>query len=48
MCGGEQFREEVILSVTVIFVSVWWRAIYGGTDIECYCVCCEGLVEGNI
>ena len=24
-------------------VRVWWRAIQRGTDIECYCVCCEVL-----
>jgi hypothetical protein len=31
----------------VFVVSVWWRAIQRGTDTECYCVCCECLVEGE-
>jgi len=45
---GGQYREELILNVTVFVVRVWGRAIQRVTDIECYCVCCEGLVEGNI
>jgi hypothetical protein len=41
--GGGQYREELILNVTVLIVRVWRRAIWTGTDTECYCVCCEGL-----
>ena len=44
---GVEYREELILNFTVFFVMVWVRAIYSGTDIECYYVCCEGLAEGN-
>ena len=40
---GGQYREELILNVTVLFVRVWRREIQRGTDTECYCVCCEGL-----
>jgi len=36
------------LNVTVFVVRIWGKAIQRGTDIECYCVFCEGLVEGNI
>ena len=46
--GEGQYREELVLNVTVFVVRVWGRAIQRGTDIECYCVCCEGLGEGNI
>jgi len=42
-----QYREELILNITVFVVRVWWKAIQRGTDTECYCVCCEFLVEGN-
>ena len=45
--GGE-YREEVILNVTVSVVRVWWKAIVTGIEIECYSLCCENLVEGNI
>ena len=45
---GGQYREELILNITVFFVMVWGSAIYRRTDTECYCVCCEGLVEGNM
>ena len=45
--GGGQYREELILNVTVIVVRVWERGIERGTDTECYCVCCEGLGVGN-
>ena len=45
---GGQYREELILNVTVFVVRVWQRAIERGTDSECYCVSCEGLAEGNI
>ena len=48
MSGGGQYREELMLNVTVIGVRVWWNVIYRGTDTECYCVCFEGLVECNI
>jgi hypothetical protein len=24
------------------------EGLYRGTDIECFCVCCEGLGESNI
>ena len=60
MCGGGQYREKLILNVTVFYreelilnitvfvVSVCWRAIYRGTDTECYCVCCECVLESNI
>jgi len=44
---GGQYREELILNVTVIVVGDWRKAIERGTDTECYCVCCEGLAEGN-
>ena len=46
--GGGQYREELILNVTVFFVMVWESAIYKGTDTECYCVCGDGLGERNI
>ena len=46
--GGGQYREELILNVTVFVVRVWWRGIYRENDTECYCDCCEVLVEGNI
>jgi len=45
--GGGQYREELILNVTVFVVRVWWRAIQRGPGTECYCACCECLVEGN-
>ena len=41
----EEYREELILNVTVLVVRVWggqWR----GTDTECYCVCCEVVRRG--
>jgi hypothetical protein len=41
--GGGQYREELILNVTLFVVRVWRKAIKRGTDTECYCVCCEGL-----
>ena len=47
VCGGE-YREELILNVTVLVVRVWWRTILRGTDTECYCASCEGLMEDNI
>ena len=34
----------MILNVPVFVVRVWGGQ-YRGTDIECYCVCCEG--QGN-
>jgi len=43
-----QYREELMLNVTVFGVRVWRWGIERGTDPECYCVCCEGLGEGNI
>jgi hypothetical protein len=36
--GGGQYREELILNVTVFVVRVWRWAIWRGTDTECYCV----------
>jgi hypothetical protein len=42
-----QYREELILNVTVIVVRFWGRDIERGTDTECYCVCCEVLGEGH-
>jgi hypothetical protein len=48
--GGE-YRMELKLNVTVFVVRVWEKGIKGGTDTECYCVCCEGLgsgIEGGI
>ena len=48
MCGGEQYRDELILNVTVFVVRLWVRAIERGTDTECYCVCCDVLAGGNI
>ena len=38
----------MILNVAVFVVRVWWREREGGSDIECYCVCCEILAVGNI
>ena len=46
--GNWQYREELILNVTVFVVRVWKMAIERGTDTECYCDFCEGLGEGNI
>jgi hypothetical protein len=43
-----QYREELILNVTVFVVRVWRRTIRIGNDTEYYCVCFEGLVKGNI
>ena len=43
---GEQYREELILNVTVFFVRVWGRGIKRGSDSECYCVCSQGLGWG--
>jgi hypothetical protein len=31
------------VNISVIVVRVWRRIIWRGTDIECYCVCCESL-----
>ena len=45
---GEEYREEVILNVTVIFVRVCGIRIKRGNDTECYLDYCEGLVEWNI
>ena len=36
------------MNVTVFVVRLWLRAIYRGSDAECYCVCCEALSESNI
>jgi hypothetical protein len=46
--GRRQYREDLILNVTVFVVRVWRRAILRGTDTEYYFVFCEGLAEGNI
>ena len=48
MVWGGQYREELILNITVFFVMVQESAIYRGTDTECYCVCCDCLGKGNI
>ena len=40
---GGQYREKLVMSVTVFVIRVWWRAVERGTDTECYCVYCEGL-----
>jgi hypothetical protein len=33
-----EYREELLLNVTVFVVSFWWRKSIIGTDTECYCV----------
>ena len=44
LCGsGGEYKEELILNVTVFVVRVWGRGISRGTDTEYYCVCCECL-----
>ena len=45
---GREYTDELKLNVNVFVVWVWWKGIERGTDTEYYCVCCEGLVEGNI
>ena len=42
VCRGE-YREELILNVTVFGVRVWRWGIERETDPECYCVCCEDM-----
>ena len=36
------------MNVNLVVVMFWLRAMYTGTDAECYSVCCEFLVVGNI
>jgi hypothetical protein len=43
---GREYREELLLNVTV-FLSVWGREIYRGSDTECYCVYGEALAGEN-
>jgi hypothetical protein len=42
-----EYREEPILNVTVFVVSFWWRGSIDRNCTECYCGCCECLVEGE-
>jgi len=43
-----EYRDELMLNVTVFVLSMWWRGIKSGSDTECYCGCCEGLGDWNI
>jgi hypothetical protein len=40
-----QYKEELILNITVFVLRVWRRALQVGTDTGYYCVCCEDLAE---
>ena len=40
---GWQYRVELISNVNMYILRVWRKAIWRGTDTECYCICCEGL-----
>jgi hypothetical protein len=46
VCGG-QYREELILNVTVLVVSVLQRAIERGNYTECHYVLDESMDERN-
>ena len=43
---GGQYREELILNVTV-FVVRFWGGQYRRTDTECYCLSCVDLGGGQ-